>query len=210
MTSEQVRKLSRYGRLTVAALILFGGVRVGLHVVVVVHYFGTDEATLQAEYLETCKGFFGEANLPENGGPPLASFVPEGQSRCQALAEQGFQIRGHFLVWHMVLWVIAGLLSLATLLVAFMVLKRNPNAARYMFIVFIAQVLASLGEIAKAVLEGIQKREIILALWPDLDTTGPGWLYLNSEMAGTIAMYTILCLFYAGLVRNVRSNKAWE
>ena len=110
----------------------------------------------------------------------------------------------------MALWAMGILLSLATLYVAFLVLKRDPRAARTMMFVFVTQLVASMGEITKEVLKNVQTREFTAALWPGLESAGSGgWVVLNGEMLTAIASYTILSLFYLGLLLNVRSKSKW-
>jgi hypothetical protein len=217
MASEQIPKLSKFAWSIVAILILIGGTRLGIHVRSFIQMSELDEAKQTAKSLTSCEEVFSDAEGNRSGDriqskyadPPLPSIVQEGQSRCQTWVKKSQEITKRFVIWNRLLWIAGAILAIATIAVALGVLKKSIKVLRGIMLVFVIQLLAAGGEIGQSILENNESNEILLILWPGIETWDHGWLLMNGAVLTTAVSYSILCLVYLWLTLKVRSKKMW-
>jgi hypothetical protein len=217
MSKEQHHRLSKFGWFTVSVLILIGGVRVGSGIRSAVLSYQLDKPSRQAAFMDSCESFFGDGEDDRPNGriqsqdadPPVPSIVPIGKSRCWTLVNKSLRLGEDVLILDVLLSIVGVLLGVATLSVSFLVLKRSAHVSRVMTIIFIVQLIASAGQIAKTGFQQAQIKELLQALWPGIDTAFEGWIFVNGETLLITSMYAILCLAYFELLSMVRSKKMW-
>jgi hypothetical protein len=215
-SSEHKKRLSRFAIFTVAILLLIGVARVGLYGRGVVLHIMEGEGDPQAEAMKTCESFFadGESDRSDrihskDAYPPIPSLVQERQSRCQTWLNRAELIGDEFLPWELALWVVGALIGGATLLVGLLVLRRHTHAGKLMRWLFVAQLVAAVGEIDLAVRQGAQNEDLLLKLWPEIQSQGVGWWLINGPWVVTAGSYVFLCLIYLTLFLMVRAKRMW-
>ena len=190
---DATSRLSKIAVFAVVALVLLGAVRVGLNGrVLAFGAFSAGEDFSLAGMLRNCEEFFGDGKgdrrgdrvQSENAEPPVPSIVPLGQTRCQTYVRKALQIDEDLLEWRLGLVVVAALLGLATLFVAFMVIRRSARAGTAMLQLFVVQLLAAGLKIDLALRQAARFDEVALTLWPEAHSQGVYWLIANIDWCG--------------------------
>ncbi len=194
----------------VIALFFVGGLRVGMHVKAAVQSALLGDAA-DPLALSSCEAVFchGNASASGNECAPVSDGASSAISKCQAMAETERRIRDDFIVAKVLLWAVGAAIGGATLLVAFMLLGRRRAlfARRLMKALFVAQLLAALGEISVAADRTAQMERFWLAQWPMMDTLPEGDLFINGEFYVTVGISLVVSLIYFGLFMLVRSRR---
>lgn len=209
--------MSKVAVFAVVSLVLLGAVRVGLNGrVLAFGAFSAGEVFSTAGMLRTCEDFFADGKGDRRGGrvqsenaePPVPSIVPLGQTRCQTYVRKALQIDEDLLAWRLGLMVVAVLLGLATLFVAFMVIRRSARAGTAMLQLFVVQFLAAGLEIDLALRRASRFDDVALTLWPEARSQEVYWLIANTDWIITAVGCVFLCLAYLALALIVRSKRA--
>jgi hypothetical protein len=204
-------------KITLVVLILLGGIRTTVHIRSAILYGLQDETAHRVKSIDSCDKFFGENSAVSSPGgdkdddvyADVPSTPPGELSKCETWFEGGQQILDRFIVWHMILWIAGAFIGIATLLVAFLVFRRSSIAGKVMLYIFCVQVLAGIGEVVLSILRTLQNKQLMTALWPQIDSQAAGWFLVNGEMLGTSVLYVVACLVYGWLTAKVRCKKIW-
>lgn len=205
--------MSRFAWFTVAVIIFIGSIRVIYSIPVIGQLFLSDHAPSQSALVKHCEGVFGDDKQhrdASNAPVDLESVTDktsETQNRCQKWAVRNQQIDQDFFVINVILVAVGFFLGVATLLIALGVIQRSKHVSWLIFFVLIVQILASLGNIYKSVLENKEHGVIMTTLWPGLESVEQGWLLLHGGIYLELFMSILICCIYLAIVLILCSKR---